>query len=82
VLQQFKFYETLRNGIEEMSPTKHYERISFALLNVKPGFETNTPGEVVALKGFDLLGLLAPSVALWLLTCIAFSRRENIYLSN
>jgi len=82
VLQQFKFYETLRNGVEEMSPTKHYERISYALLNVKPGFETNTPWEVVGLKWVNLLGLLAPSLAVWLLTYIAFLRRENIYQSN
>lgn len=82
VLQQFKFYETLRNGVEEMSPTKHYERISYALLNVKPGFETNTPWEVVGLKWVNLLGLLAPSLAVWLLTYIAFLKRENIYQSN
>lgn len=82
VLQQFKFYETLRDGVEEMSPTKHYERISYALLNVKPGFETNTPWEIVGLKWINLLGLLAPSLAVWLLTYIAFLRRENIYQSN
>ena len=79
VLQQFKFYETVRNGIEEMSPTKHYERISFALLNVKPGFEANTPWEVVGLKWIDLLGLIIPGVGLWLLSYIAFLKRENIY---
>lgn len=82
VLQQFKFYETLRDGIEEMSPAKHYERISYALLNVKPGFETNTPWEVVVLKWINLLGLLAPSIVIWLLSYIAFLRRENIYQTN
>lgn len=82
VLQKFKFYETLRDSVEEMSPTKHYERISFALLNVKPGFETNTPWQVVGLKWINLLGLLAPSIAVWLLTYTVFLRRENIYQSN
>ncbi len=82
VLQQFKFYETLRNGIEEMSPTKHYERMSFALLNVKPGFETNTPWQVVVMKWVDLLGLIVPTVGLWLLSYIAFLKRENIYQTN
>ena len=82
VLQQFKFYEKARDGIEEMSPTKHYERISYALLNIKPGFETNTPGQIVSLKWIDLLGLLAPSVFIWLLTYIAFLKRENIYQTN
>lgn len=79
VLQKFKFYENLRNGIEEMSPTKHYERISYALLNVKPGFENNTPWEVVGLKWIDLLGLTIPSIALWLLAYVAFLKREDIY---
>ncbi|MGE5631297.1 MAG: ABC transporter permease [Caulobacteraceae bacterium] len=82
VLQKFKFYETFRDGIEEMSPTKHYERISYALLNVKPGFETNTPWEVVGLKWINLLGLVVPSAVLWLLSYIAFLKRENIYQTN
>lgn len=79
VLQKFKFYETLRDGIEEMSPTKHYERIGFALLNVKPGFETNTPWEVVKLKWINLVGLIIPSAALWMLSYIVFLKREDIY---
>lgn len=82
VMQQFKFYETVRDSIEEMSPTKHYERISYALLNVKPGFETNTPLEVMGLKWINLLGLLAPSIAIWLLTYTAFLRHEDIYQTN
>jgi len=82
VLQQFRFYETLRDGIEEMSPTKHYERISFALLNVKPGFETNNVWEVIGLKWINLLGLTIPSIILWLIAYIAFLKRENIYQQN
>lgn len=79
LLDKFKFYETLRDGIEEMSPTKHYERVSFALLNVKPGFEKNTPTEILGLKWVNLLGLTAPSIILWLIAYMVFLRRENIY---
>ena len=79
VLEKFKFYETLRDSIEEMSPTKHYERVSFALLNVKPGFESNTPLEVLGLKWIDVLGLTAPSMILWFISYMAFLRREDIY---
>ena len=32
ILKKFKTYETVRNTIEETSITKHYERLSFALL--------------------------------------------------
>lgn len=79
VLDNFKFYETARDGIEQMSPTKHYERVSFALLNIKPGFETNTTLQVLSIKWIDLLGLIAPSIILWLITFIIFLKRENIY---
>ena len=79
VLQQFQFYENVRDGIEELSPTKHYERVSFALLNVKPGFEDNTPMEVMGLKWINLIGLTAPSIILWLIAYMVFLRREDIY---
>lgn len=79
VLSNFKFYETLRNSIEEMSPTKHYERVSFALLNVKPGFENNTAAEVLQLKWINLIGLTAPSLLLCLVSYAVFLRREDIY---
>ncbi len=79
VLENFKFYETLRNGIEEMSPTKHYERVSFALLNVKPGFENNTAAEVLQLKWINLIGLTAPSLLLCLVSYAVFLKREDIY---
>jgi ABC-2 type transport system permease protein len=79
VLENFKFYETLRNSIEEMSPTKHYERVSFALLNVKPGFENNTAAEVLQLKWINLIGLTAPSLLLCLVSYAVFLKREDIY---
>lgn len=79
VLANFKFYETLRDSIEEMSPTKHYERVSFALLNVKPGFENNTAAEVLQLKWINLLGLIAPSLLLCMISYPVFLKREDIY---
>lgn len=79
VLANFKFYETLRDSIEEMSPTKHYERVSFALLNVKPGFENNTAAEVLQLKWINLLGLIAPSLLLCMISYSVFLKREDIY---
>ena len=79
VLENFKFYETLRNSVEETSPTKHYERVSFALLNVKPGFENNTAAEVLQLKWINLIGLTAPSLLLCLVSYAVFLKREDIY---
>ena len=55
LLTQFGFYEWLRNGLEELSPLKHFERAGFALLNVKPGFEKNTVWEVMGIKWWDVI---------------------------
>ena len=35
IMQSFANYETIRNGIEEASPAKHFERLTFALLGIK-----------------------------------------------
>lgn len=76
-LQPFKWYETVRDGVEEMSPTKHYERISFALLGVKKDFLTNTWQEVLQLKLINLVGLLVPIVLLLSASYITFLRQET-----
>lgn len=79
ILSHFKFYETLRDGIEEASPVKHFERAGFALLNVKPGFDTYSPLGVVAIKWVDLIGLTIPSIILWLIAYMVFHKREDIF---
>ncbi len=79
VTSKFQFYESFREGIEQLSPTKHYERVSFALLNVKPGFESNTPIQVLGLKWVDIVGLTVPTVLLLLITYMVFLKREDIY---
>ena len=35
IMLSFASYETIRNGIEEASPAKHFERLTFALLGIK-----------------------------------------------
>lgn len=76
-LQQFKWYETVRDGVEELSPTKHYERISFALLGIKQNFADNTWKEVLQLKFINLVGLLVPIVLLLSASYAVFLRRET-----
>lgn len=77
LLTQFGFYEWLRNGFEELSPLKHFERAGFALLNVKPGFETNTVWEVMGIKWWDVICLIAPNAILWFCASMLFTRRED-----
>jgi len=76
-LQKFHVYETIRDGVEELSPTKHYERISFALLGVKSQFANNTWREVLQLKIVNLVGLLAPIVLLLSASYIVYLRQET-----
>ena len=76
-LQQFKWYEKVRDGVEELSPTKHYERISFALLGIKQGFDQNTWLEVLQLKAVNLVGLLVPIVLLLSASYAVFLRQES-----
>lgn len=66
----------MRNGVEELSPTKHYERISFALLGVKPQFQANTWTEVVTLKANNIVGLLVPVILLAGASYVVFLRRD------
>ena len=80
VLSQFGFYEWLRNAFEELSPLKHFERAGFALLNVKPGFESNTALEVVGIKWWDIVCLIVPNAMLWGSATMIFKRREDRYL--
>lgn len=76
-LQQFKWYETVRDGVEELSPTKHYERISYALLGIKKQFNENTWQEVMQLKLINLIGLIVPIVLLLSASYIVFLRQET-----
>ncbi|GBE14784.1 ABC-2 family transporter protein [bacterium BMS3Abin14] len=78
ILKKFKTYETVRNTIEETSITKHYERLSFALLGIKDYYNNKTLGFIfhdkwfdgVWVAGFFLLALLAEYLVL--------ARKEHI----
>lgn len=76
-LAKFKWYETVRDGVEELSPTKHYERISFALLGIKKEFADNTWQEILNLKTVNLVGLLVPIVLLTSASYAVFLRQET-----
>ncbi|WP_051960930.1 ABC transporter permease subunit [Devosia riboflavina] len=72
ILQSFSTYETIRNGIEVASPTKHFERLSFAVLGIKDTYAGQPLMPILAEKASDLVWLLAIALALGLLL---FARR-------
>lgn len=76
-LQQFHWYEKVRDGVEELSPTKHYERVSFALLGIKTEFANNTWFEILKLKLVNVIGLIVPIVLLISASFVVFLRQES-----
>lgn len=76
LLSHFAWYEYVRDGLEELSPTKHFERISFALLNIKPGFTDYTTLQVLASKALNSLVLALTPVIFMVFTMVLFLRRE------
>jgi ABC-2 type transport system permease protein len=54
----FATYETIRNGIEVSSVTKHYERFTFAVLGIKDTYTGKALGVIWADKSGDALFLL------------------------
>ena len=76
LLSHFAWYEYVRDGLEELSPTKHFERLSFALLNIKPGFEDYTTFHVLLSKILNVLILIMTPVILMVFSMVIFLKRE------
>lgn len=53
----FGRYETIRNGIEVSSVTKHYERLTFAVLGIKDSYTGKPLGPILTEKSGDALFL-------------------------
>jgi ABC-type transport system involved in multi-copper enzyme maturation permease subunit len=64
IMKSFATYETVRDGIEQLSPAKHFERWSFALLGIKEIYAGKPLFFVVQDRYRDLLWLIGPFVIL------------------
>jgi len=66
ILDTFSTYERIRNGIEELSLAKHYERFSFAILDikVKDQYRDMPISQLVAATKSDIVWMLAYMVLL------------------
>jgi len=58
ILKSFATYETIRTGIEALSPTKHFERFSFAVLGIKETYAGRPLWPILEEKTGDILWLL------------------------
>lgn len=57
-------FETIRNGIEAASITKHFERFSFAVLGIKDSYTGKPLGPILAEKRGDFLWIFLTSLGL------------------
>lgn len=80
IMLDFRNYETIRNATEESSITKHYERLSFALLGIKDDYNGKTLGLIFKDKWLDGVWLLM--YFLIALIIEIFSFKKNNLISN
>lgn len=79
ILQQFTLYETLRNGTEETSITKHYERLTFALLGIKDIYNGKSLRYIFFDKVWELLWLVIFLLTLGVGSTYAFARSQTLW---
>jgi ABC-type transport system involved in multi-copper enzyme maturation permease subunit len=72
ILASFRTYETVRDGIEQLSPAKHFERLSFALLGIKDIYNGQPTSTILRDRSVDLVWLV---VLVTLLMFVLFGRR-------
>ena len=77
VLAHFKTYETIRNGLEETSLTKHYERLTFAVTGIKDKYNGKSLGSIAYAKRSDIEWIVFYTALLSALMWLGL-RRENV----
>jgi ABC-2 type transport system permease protein len=79
VIARFSGYEMIRNAIEESSITKHYERMSFALLGIKDEFNEKSLGYILDQKWPEAAWLTGFLSAGLLLCYHSMSKRDSLF---
>lgn len=67
IMKQFSTYETLRDGIEQASVTKHFERFTFAVLGIKDTYTGVPLDQFLIEKKGDLIWIFLTALGLGLL---------------
>ncbi len=82
ILKQFPVYETIRTGTEDISITKHYERLTFALLGIKDSYNGKSIFYIVNDKLVDIYWLLLAFGACTTWSLVAFTRSKLLWKRN
>ena len=70
IMTQFSTYETLRDGIEQASVTKHFERFTFAVLGIKDTYTGVPLDQILIEKKGDLIWIFLTALGLGLLALV------------
>ncbi len=64
IMQGYATFETIRDGIEQASITKHFERFSFAVLGIKATYAGQPIGPILIEKTGDLIWIFLTALGL------------------
>lgn len=70
IMTQFSTYETLRDGIEQASVTKHFERFTFAVLGIKDTYTGVPLDQILIEKKGDLIWIFLTALGLGLVALV------------
>lgn len=79
ILQQFTGYETARNALEEASITKHYERLTFALLGIKDIYNGKSLTFILQDKLNETLWLVSYFLLFGAASMLVFAKKQTIW---
>jgi len=79
ILQQFTFYETARNALEEASITKHYERLTFAILGIKDIYNGKLLSFILQDKLNEIVWLVSYFVLFSATSLLVFVKKQTIW---
>ena len=82
ILKDFSTYEKLRNGTEEISITKHYERLVFAILGIKDMYNNKSLGFIFKDKLQDVDLIIIFLFVFGITPIYAFERSKNLWQQN
>ena len=79
ILQQFAGYETARNALEEASITKHYERLTFALLGIKDIYNGKSLAFILQDKLNETVWLMSYFILFGAASMLVFAKKQTIW---
>ena len=81
IMQKFSSYETIRNGIEEASITKHYERAIFAFFGIKASYNDMELSAILADQTYNIIWIIAFFISGFIADYLLLSKTK-IYLGG